>query len=402
MGDSHASGLGPCLYDNSWSWGQPEFATHHLLHTLLRESDNPENNLNVFKMKILITGIAGFAGKCLCKSLLQTRTDLEIVGMDNLSRFGSENNIKGLAEDGVKFFRGDVRLQSDIDNLPKADWVIDCSANPSVLAGLDGKSTSRQLIEHNLLGTINLLEYCKRNKAGLILLSTSRVYSAENLAQLPVEDDDEKFFIKENHDADGVSTLGINEAFPTTSPVSLYGASKLASETLILEYGKCFDFPVWINRCGVLAGAGQFGKPDQGIFSYWIHSFREKKPLKYIGFGGTGLQVRDALHPRDLVPLLLRQMQESDRDAPKIINLGGGLENSMSLKQLTSWCEERFGTNEVLASGEVRPMDAPWIVMDSSMTREVWNWSPKTTLNEILEEIAKHAEANPEWLEFTN
>ena len=70
--------------------------------------------------------------------------------------------------------------------------------------------------------------------------------------------------------------LGISEDFPTTAPLSLYGASKLASETLILEYGECFDFPVWINRCGVLAGAGQFGKADQGIFSFWIHSFREK------------------------------------------------------------------------------------------------------------------------------
>jgi CDP-paratose 2-epimerase len=353
-------------------------------------------------MKILLTGIAGFAGKCLCECLLEAKSDLEVIGLDNLSRPGSENNVKGLSDDGVKFFRADVRCQSDIDGLPKVDWVIDCSANPSVLAGLDGQSTSRQLIEHNLLGTINLLEYCKRNKAGLILLSTSRVYSAENLAQLPVEDDGEKFFIKENHDDDGVSPLGINEAFPTTSPVSLYGASKLASETLILEYGKCFDFPVWINRCGVLAGAGQFGKPDQGIFSYWIHSFREKKPLKYIGFGGTGLQVRDALHPKDLVPLLVRQMQEPERDAPKIINLGGGIESSMSLKQLSSWCEDRFGSNEVIASEEDRPMDAPWIVMDSSMARETQDWIPKTTLNEILKEIANHAEANPEWLEITN
>ena len=74
----------------------------------------------------------------------------------------------------------------------------------------------------------------------------------------------------------------------------------------------------------------------------------------------------------------------------------------MSLKQLTSWCEERFGPNEVLASGEERPMDAPWIVMDSSMARETQDWTPKTTLNEILEEIANHAEANPEWLGFTN
>jgi CDP-paratose 2-epimerase len=94
-------------------------------------------------------------------------------------------------------------------------------------------------------------------------------------------------------------------------------------------------------------------------------------------------------------------MQEPDRDAPRIINLGGGVENSMSLKQLTSWCEERFGTNEVLASGEERPMDAPWIVMDSSMARDDWGWTPTTTLDAILEEIAKHAEANPQWLKTT-
>ena len=95
-------------------------------------------------------------------------------------------------------------------------------------------------------------------------------------------------------------------------------------------------------------------------------------------------------------------MQEPERVAPRITNLGGGVENSMSLKQLTSWCEERFGPNEVLGSKEDRPMDAPWIVMDSSMGGEVWDWTPKTTINEILEEIAKHAEANPQWLKTTN
>jgi CDP-paratose 2-epimerase len=232
----------------------------------------------------------------------------------------------------------------------------------------------------------------------LILLSTSRVYSAENLAQLPVVDDGEKFLIKEKCNYGGVSTLGINEAFPTSPPVSLYGASKFASETLILEYGNCFDFPVWINRCGVLAGAGQFGKADQGIFSFWIHSFFEKKPLKFIGFKGAGFQVRDVMHPRDLAPLLLRQMQEADLDAPKIINLGGGVENSMSLKQLTSWCQERFGKNDVIASNEVRPMDAPWIVMDSVKARSLWNWRIETKIEDILDEIADHAEENPNWL----
>ena len=69
---------------------------------------------------------------------------------------------------------------------------------------------------------------------------------------------------------------------------------------MALEYGLSFGFPVWINRCGVLAGAGQFGTAEQGIFSYWLHAHASRLPLRYIGFGGHGYQVRDAFHPADL------------------------------------------------------------------------------------------------------
>ena len=352
-------------------------------------------------MKILITGVAGFAGNSIAKTLLDHHSNLQIVGLDNFSRKGSELNISDLTNLGINLIRGDIRAQSDIDALPKADWVIDCAANPSVLAGIDSQSSSRQLMEHNLSGTINLIEYCKNHKAGLILLSTSRVYSAYELAALPVQSSEDRFELQDC-DVSGVSSLGISEEFPTTAPLSLYGASKLASDTLILEYGECFDFPVWINRCGVLSGGGQFGKADQGIFSFWIHSYREKTPLKYIGFNGTGHQVRDALHPKDLVPLVSRQMLEPDWEAPKIINLGGGVKNSMSLKELSSWCEDRFGQNEVLASQDERPLDTPWIVMDSTTARNAWNWSVKTKIEQILEEIANHAEKNPNWLKHTS
>tara|TARA_B100000035_G_scaffold125915_1_gene107158 strand:+ start:1924 stop:2982 length:1059 start_codon:yes stop_codon:yes gene_type:complete len=352
-------------------------------------------------MKILITGICGFAGFSITKRLLENHSNLQIIGLDNFSRKGSELNISDLTKLGVNLIRGDIRSQSDIDALPKVDWVLDCAANPSVLAGLNGQSSRRQLLEHNLLGTINLLEYCKSNKAGLILLSTSRTYSASELAALPVESSNDRFELQDCN-VSGVSTLGISEDFPTTAPLSLYGASKLASETLISEYAECFDFPAWINRCGVLAGAGQFGKADQGIFSFWIHSFREKKPLKYIGFNGSGHQVRDTLHPQDIVPLLSRQMLEPDWEAPKTINLGGGIENSMSLKELTLWCEDRFGQNEVLASQDKRPIDAPWIVMDSTTAQKAWNWSVKTKIEQILVEIANHAETHSGWLKITN
>ncbi len=348
-------------------------------------------------MKILITGICGFAGASIAKTLLQSYSNLQIVGLDNFSRKGSEVNISELAKLGIDLIRGDIRTQSDIDALPKVDWVIDCAANPSVLAGLDGQVSSRQVTEHNLLGTINLLEYCKMHRAGLILLSTSRVYSALVLANISVQESNERYEIEHSNVA-GLSSLGISEKFPTSAPISLYGATKLASEQLILEYGNAFDFPTWINRCGVLAGSGQFGKADQGIFSYWIHSFKEKRPLKYIGFEGTGFQVRDALHPKDLVPLLSQQLMEPNCEAPKIINVGGGIENSMSLKQLSNWCENRFGLNEVISSSESRPMDAPWIVMDSSLAQNVWNWKPKIGINQVLKEIADFADHNPSWL----
>ena len=351
-------------------------------------------------MKIIITGICGFAGSCIAKSLLQSQISLEIFGFDNFSRKGSEQNITFFSHMGVNLIRGDLRCRSDIDILPQVDWIIDCAANPSVLAGLDGQTSSRQLMEHNLLGTINMLEYCKRHKAGLILLSTSRVYSATELASLPVKSFDNRFELKQSETAGG-SCSGISEGFPTSAPISLYGATKLASETLILEYGECFDFPVWINRSGVLAGAGQFGKADQGIFSYWIHSFREKKPLKYIGFNGTGHQVRDALHPKDLVPLLSRQIMEPERQVPKIINLGGGIENSLSLKELSSWCEDRFGPNQVLSTNEERPMDAPWIVMNSKTAQNAWNWRVETKIEQILDEVANYAEKMPNWLNLS-
>ena len=118
------------------------------------------------------------------------------------------------------------------------------------------------------------------------------------------------FELDEANDYDaGCDAEGINETFPTRQPISLYGATKLASETMAREYGHAFGFPVWINRCGVLAGAGQFGTAEQGIFSYWLHAHAARLPLRYIGFGGLGYQVRDALHPDDLADLMRIQFR---------------------------------------------------------------------------------------------
>src|SRR6266513_2075778 len=282
-------------------------------------------------MKILITGICGFTGSTFARTFQEFNSTVELCGIDNLLREGSEQNRARLKASGVRFFHGDVRCPSDLDVLPNVQWVIDAAANASVLAGVSGDSSSRQLVEHNSVGTINLLEYCKRTSAGLILLSTSRVYSIARLVSLPLTIENQAYRPQlDSYSAAGLSSEGIAEDFSTAPPLSLYGATKLASEILALEYGEAFSLPVWINRCGVLAGAGQFGRADQGIFSFWIHSWAQRRPLKYIGFDGSGCQVRDCLHPKDLAPLLARQMNEPAAAPEAPLNFGGGLANSMS------------------------------------------------------------------------
>jgi CDP-paratose 2-epimerase len=353
-------------------------------------------------MKILITGICGFVGSTLTRALLDSADNLAVTGVDNFIRPGSELNRRELAKLGVKIIHADVRSATDFETLPAADFVIDAAANPSVLAGVDGKTSSRQLLEHNLWGTVNLLEYCKAHRAGLILLSTSRVYSVPPLAALPVEVHQRAFRpVPGGPLPDGLTVAGVSEKFSTAPPISLYGASKLASETIALEYGETFQFPVWINRCGVLAGAGQFGKPDQGIFSFWINSHLRRRPLKYIGFDGQGHQVRDCLHPRDLVPVLLSQMKHRGTDQPHVANFSGGEANAMSLAQLTDWCDDRFGKQAVASDANPRPFDIPWMVLDSAFAAKQWSWSPKMSLLQVLDEIAKHAELNSNWLEIS-
>jgi CDP-paratose 2-epimerase len=350
-------------------------------------------------MKVLLTGAAGFVGSRIARYMKSAKEDIELWGIDNLSRRGSEGNLQALAALGCRFIHGDIRCASDLEAIPTMDWIVDCAANPSVLAGID--NGTRQLVEHNLYGTVNLLEKCRRDKSGLCLISTSRVYSADKINQLPLVGAKSRYNYADNiSPAPGVSERGITEQFATAPPISLYGATKLASEILALEYASVFRFPVLIARCGVIAGAGQFGRADQGIFSYWIHSYRAKRPLMFIGFGGLGLQVRDCLHPDDLARFLLSQMvANSDATTSAIYNVSGGLSNSMSLHELTDWCRDRFGKHSIGVDLNTRRMDVPWLILDCNRVEQQLHWKPEIGIYDVLDEIAEHAQAHPQWLE---
>ena len=351
-------------------------------------------------MKILITGMCGFVGSSLAYALRDRLDNLEIFGVDNLSRAGSEANRGALRRAGFRLLYGDLRMASDLEALPDADWVIDAAANPSVLAGVDGKSSSRQLVEHNLWSVLNTLEYCRRCSAGVIILSSSRVYSVPTLAALPVRIEGTAFQLDTSKTQPiGVTSNGIGEQFSVMPPLSIYGSTKLAAETMALEYGSTFRFPVWVNRCGVLAGAGQFGTAEQGIFSYWMHAHASGKPLRYIGFDGCGRQVRDAFHPDDLATLIVSQMRGAT-SSKVIFNVGGGISNARSLAQLTEWCNHEFGARSPVPDLNSRPFDVPWLVMDASAARQQFCWKTTRSIDSIFEEIARHVRDHPDWLDW--
>jgi CDP-paratose 2-epimerase len=356
--------------------------------------------------RILVTGGCGFVGAALCRRFAEAFPGAEITSLDSLRRRGSETNLVMLERHGVRVVHGDIRQAPDVDSLGPFDWVIDAAAEPSVLAGTaaGGHIGRRQLVDHNLLGTANLLESAARWQAGVVLLSTSRVYSIPALAAVPLAERAglhgvPAFTLDPSPPAPaGLSPGGITEAFSTAAPVSLYGATKLAGETLALEYAHAAGTPLVIDRCGVLAGAGQFGRADQGIFSWWIHRWAAGKPLSFIGFGGRGLQVRDCLHPDDLAALVMLQMAAARGGEPELVHAAGGATAATSLAELSAWCADRFGSHDVAASPETRPYDLAWVVLDHAAATARHGWRPTRTRESIFEEIAVHAERHPDWL----
>jgi CDP-paratose 2-epimerase len=336
--------------------------------------------------------------------LREALPDITIYGIDNLSRRGAETSLSLLQNLEVTVFWGDIRLASDVDVLPDVDWVIDCAANPSVLAGLEGSGmSSRQILQHNLLGSQNILEYCKQRLSGLVLLSTSRVYSIPALRALPLQETVTRFSpeLEKGKEIQGFSRWGISESFSTAAPVSFYGASKFASERIALEYHNAFDIPLWINRSGVIGGPGQFGRADQGIMAFWIYSFLLGRPLRYIGFGGSGKQVRDFVLAEDVADLIIQQITSPSRSDCRVLNIGGGNVSAFSLLELTEICGNYFGVDpNISGSCEERPYDIPYYVTDTRLVQQTWDWRPSLVGRALVEHLCDWAVANRDFVTY--
>ena len=344
-------------------------------------------------MNILITGGAGFVGSNIAVYLKNKFRDWNIIAFDNLKRRGSELNIPRLKENKIEFIHGDIRNIEDFFEFKKRkiDFLIECSAEPSVLAGQDGNSF--YLVNTNLNGLINCLEICKESKSNIIFLSTSRVYPYDPINNIPVVEDDTRFKWEDK------SFKGISENFTTKGAKTLYGATKLAGELFIEEYAKMFDFKYVINRFGVIAGPWQFGKVDQGVFSLWMLAHYFKKDLKYIGFGGKGKQVRDLLHVDDLCKLIEWEILNFDNINEEIFNAGGGNDISLSLLETTKLCEKITGNKiNITANPLNRPGDIKIYITDNSYVTEKTNWKPEKSSEEILVDIFNWIKENEKFL----
>jgi len=257
-----------------------------------------------------------------------------------------------------------------------------------VLAGYGGAPD--YVIDTNLMGTVNCLNYARQHDAAAIFLSTSRVYPMETIRTLRYRESDTRFELENEQPVAGVSAKGLSEHFPLEGARSLYGATKLCSELLLNEYADMYGLRAVTNRCGVLTGPWQMGKVDQGVIVLWAARHLYGGALKYIGYGGTGKQVRDILHIHDLFELVLHQVQHIDTLKGSLFNVGGGREVSVSLCELTALCEAATGNKiTIAAEPDTRTADIPLYITDNSKVTAATGWAPKISPAAIMEDIVR-------------
>jgi CDP-paratose 2-epimerase len=214
------------------------------------------------------------------------------------------------------------------------------------------------------------------------------VYPIPALRSLRLEEGETRFELSAEQPLPGASSEGIAEEFPLQGFRTLYGTTKLAAELLIDEYRHAYGVRAVVNRCGVIAGPWQMGKVDQGVFTYWILAHHFKRPLRYIGFGGSGKQVRDLLHVEDLVDLVDEQLLDPQKWDGATLNVGGGRAFSLSLLETTALCTEITGHRlAVEASAETRQGDVPLYFSDCRALASLSEWRPRRGPRVVLADV---------------
>ena len=345
-------------------------------------------------MKLLITGCAGFIGGHAADWFLRTGAADQVVGLDNLSRRGNQENLAWLQSqypaDRFRFAQADIRRADDLASV--------FSSHPDIgavlhLAGQVAVTTSvqnpRMDFESNALGTLNVLEcvreYCP--DAALIYSSTNKVYGG--MEEVVVVERDGRYAYRD-----------LPGGMPETTPLdfhSPYGCSKGAGDQYVRDYARIYGLKTVVLRQSCIYGTRQFGIEDQGWVAWFTIASVLGKPITVYG---DGKQVRDVLWVEDLVRLYQTCIARIDETRGKVYNAGGGPGNAMSLIELLGYLREvNGGTTVPVATGDWRPGDQKVFVADIRRIEQDLGWTPTVSPREGVAKLYAWTHDNRDMLQ---
>ena len=306
-------------------------------------------------MRILITGGAGFVGSSLALSLRRGAPELRVVRLRQSASARQRARAPEAAPASrwssfTATFAVPRTLRQPAPRPPDR-------VRGRAVGSCRVRRSPAYVVNTNLVGTFNCLEYARRTGPRVIFLSTSRVYSIAALRALPLSGRASGSPSRTGSQDTGWSERGISEDFPPTGARSLYGATKLSSELLIEEYRAMYGLKTIVNRCGVLTGPWQMGKVDQGFFVLWAARHLYGGPLGYTGFGARGSRSAMCCTSPISTSLSAGRSATFDRHCGKTYNVGGGHQLSVSLAELTEQCAapHREAHRSNLRSRDARP-----------------------------------------------
>lgn len=331
-------------------------------------------------MKLLITGGCGFLGSNLASNAI--KLGMDVIVFDNLSRFGSTENLKWLQSIGdFSFVHGDIRNKNDVNRLI-AKYMPD---NVFHLAGQVAMTTSidnpQMDFEVNIGGTVNLLEAIRifNPECGIIYSSTNKVYG--DLEQFTYRETDTRYECIEKPN-------GFDETVQLTFH-SPYGCSKGAADQYMLDYARIFGLKTAVFRHSSMYGGRQFATYDQG----WVGWFCQKAVEASKGItqpftiSGNGKQVRDVLHAEDMISLYFRAMESLNDIQGNAFNIGGSIKNSLSLLELFDLLQNQAGTELTYTKLPVRESDQKVFVADITKIQLLTGWQPNVSAEQGVEKM---------------
>ncbi|RJR13511.1 NAD-dependent epimerase/dehydratase family protein [Candidatus Parcubacteria bacterium] len=343
----------------------------------------------------LITGSAGLIGSEAAKFFFDK--GYAIVGIDNDMRkyfFGDEGSTKWNLEKlevaiGKQYthHNADIRDPEAIERVvreAKPDIIIHTAAQPSHDWAAKEPMTDFTV---NAQGTLVMLEAARKHapEATFIFTSTNKVYG-DTPNRLPLVELEKRWEISEEHPYQ----KGIDEGMSIDQTLhSIFGASKVAADVMVQEYGRYFGMKTGVFRGGCLTGPAHSAAELHGFLAYLVKCIVHEKP--YTIFGYKGKQVRDNIHAHDLVEMFWR-FHEKPRPG-EVYNAGGGRDSNVSMLEAIEKIERITGKKaQVSYKDENRVGDHIWYISDLSKFKEHYpGWQITRRIDDILEEMCKAA-----------